>query len=105
MPVEVYQNLPLITIVAPPEWGYVIVLPVPAPGGRVIFLASQLDRRDVSRELADFAVAHAFARVALGHGATTKAADARAADRLVKQWGYKIPVYRGRFRILVDGGL
>ena len=107
MPDNTYENLPHLTVHAPPPGIFGEVRPTPGHG-LVIYFAPQLERE--SQKQNDFTVAHEFAHAALGHGTAEWFSQSHtgdidngdlcefpceyAADELAESWGYEIPKYR-----------
>jgi hypothetical protein len=102
MPVDVYDELPIIILFAPAPWKNGEALPVPKSWDQeaaIIYIAPRLEEE--TQEQNNFTLAHEFAHVSLRHhsyeamaiGALTDA-DEDAADALVRSWGYEIPAYR-----------
>jgi hypothetical protein len=102
MPVDVYDELPIIILFAPAPWKNAAGFPVPKSWDEeaaIIYVNPRLEEE--SQEQNNFTLAHEFAHVSLRHhtyeamsiGGLTDA-DEDAADALVKWWGYEIPAYR-----------
>jgi hypothetical protein len=91
MPEEVYDELPILIVLAPAQWKYGQVYPS-LLNGVVVYLSPTLEEQ----EEVDFTVAHEFAHVHLGHDAWMNNPPSLEddADKLVESWGYKVPERR-----------
>lgn len=102
MPIDVYDELPIMVLFAPAPWRNGRSFPVPKSWDEeaaIIYINPRLEEE--SQEQNDFTLAHEFAHVSLRHHTYKAMAlgvltddDEDAADALVKSWGYDIPAYR-----------
>jgi Zn-dependent protease with chaperone function len=93
MPEEIFDELPIVIVLAPAQWKYGQVYPS-ILNGVVVYLSPTLEK--LEQEEVDFTVAHEFAHVHLGHQVWSNNPPSLEdeADKLVESWGFTVPERR-----------